>query len=75
MIFFKWYWRNNLDAKISKEPFCFYRRLRQVNPSPYMFYINFGKRKLVGASPEMLVKIADDTVYTYPIAELKTKRC
>lgn len=33
-----------------------------------MFYINFGKRKLVGASPEMLVKIADDTVYTYPIA-------
>ena len=55
-------------CKISKEPFAFYRRLRQVNPSPYMFYINFGKRKLVGASPEMLVKIADDTVYTYPIA-------
>ena len=55
-------------CKISKEPFAFYRRLRQVNPSPYMFYINFGNRKLVGASPEMLVKIADDTVYTYPIA-------
>lgn len=55
-------------AKISKPPFLFYRRLRQVNPSPYMFYINFGSVKLVGASPEMLVKVAGKKVFTYPIA-------
>lgn len=55
-------------AKITKPCFHFYRRLRQVNPSPYMFYFNFGSVKLVGASPEMLVKVADDSVYTYPIA-------
>ena len=55
-------------AKISKPAFLFYRRLRQVNPSPYMFYFNFGSVKLVGASPEMLVKVSGDTVYTYPIA-------
>ena len=54
--------------KITKPCFHFYRRLRQVNPSPYMFYLNFGSVKLVGASPEMLVKVADGTVYTYPIA-------
>ena len=54
--------------KITKPPFHFYRRLRQVNPSPYMFYLNFGSVKLVGASPEMLVKVSGDTVYTYPIA-------
>ncbi|TYZ21649.1 anthranilate synthase component I family protein [Selenomonas ruminis] len=54
--------------KITKPCFHFYRRLRQVNPSPYMFYFNFGSVKLVGASPEMLVKVAGDTVYTYPIA-------
>lgn len=54
--------------KITKPCFHFYRRLRQVNPSPYMFYFNFGPVKLVGASPEMLVKVAGDTVYTYPIA-------
>lgn len=54
--------------KITKPCFHFYRRLRQVNPSPYMFYFNFGPVKLVGASPEMLVKVAGDMVYTYPIA-------
>ncbi len=54
--------------KITKPCFHFYRRLRQVNPSPYMFYFNFGRVKLVGASPEMLVKVAGDEVYTYPIA-------
>ena len=54
--------------KITKPCFHFYRRLRQVNPSPYMFYFNFGGVKLVGASPEMLVKVAGDNVYTYPIA-------
>ena len=54
--------------KITKPAFLFYRRLRQVNPSPYMFYFNFGSVKLVGASPEMLVKVSGSTVYTYPIA-------
>lgn len=54
--------------KITKPCFHFYRRLRQVNPSPYMFYFNFDSIKLVGASPEMLVKVAAGEVYTYPIA-------
>lgn len=54
--------------KITKPCFRFYRRLRQVNPSPYMFYLNFGGVKLVGASPEMLVKVAGEKVWTYPIA-------
>ena len=55
-------------AKVTKPAFMFYRRLRQVNPSPYMFHINFGSVKLVGASPEMLVKVAGQKVFTYPIA-------
>ncbi|WP_315437677.1 chorismate-binding protein, partial [uncultured Selenomonas sp.] len=54
--------------KITRPAFLFYRRLRQVNPSPYMFYYNFGEVKLVGASPEMLIKVSSSTVYTYPIA-------
>ncbi|MCX7779432.1 MAG: anthranilate synthase component I family protein, partial [Negativicutes bacterium] len=49
-------------------PFNLYRRLRQVNPSPYMFYLNMGRKKLVGASPEMLVKVENGMVYTCPIA-------
>ena len=55
-------------AQITKPCFHFYRRLRQVNPSPYMFYLNFGEVKLVGASPETLVKVIGEDVYTYPIA-------
>ena len=55
-------------AKISKPAFLFYRKLRKVNPSPYMFYLNFGSVKLIGASPEMLVKVAGKKVFTYPIA-------
>lgn len=54
--------------RITKPAFHFYRRLRQVNPSPYMFYLNFGRIKLVGASPERLVKVSGDKVFTYPIA-------
>ncbi len=55
-------------SRVSKPAFLFYRKLRQINPSPYMFYLNFGSIKLIGASPEMLVKVQNETVYTYPIA-------
>lgn len=54
--------------KLPAPPFVLYRRLRRLNPSPYMFYVNFGHRQLVGASPEMLVKLQDGKVFTCPIA-------
>ncbi|WP_425057717.1 Anthranilate synthase component 1 [Sporomusa carbonis] len=54
--------------KLTHHPFALYRRLRQANPSPYMFYINFGHKQLVGASPERLVKLEDGKVLTCPIA-------
>ena len=53
---------------LTEEPFSLYRRLRRVNPSPYMFFMDFGPRQLVGASPEMLVKLQDGQVFTCPIA-------
>lgn len=61
--------------KLTRQPFGLYRRLRQVNPSPYMFYMNFGQRKLVGASPEMLVKVNGERVVTYPIAGTRPRGC
>lgn len=54
--------------KLTRPGFEYYRRLRQVNGSPYMYYINFGENKLCGASPEMLVKVQGHRVWTYPIA-------
>lgn len=56
------------QAKISCEPLDLYRALRSVNPSPYMFYLNFGDVKLIGSSPELLVRCENGVVETRPIA-------
>lgn len=49
-------------------PLALYRALRALNPSPYMFYFDFGGFQVVGASPEILVRLEDDTVTVRPIA-------
>jgi anthranilate synthase component I len=49
-------------------PLSLYRALRGVNPSPYMFYFDFADHHVVGASPEILVRLAGDTVTLRPIA-------
>lgn len=46
----------------------FYSALRAINPSPYMYYYKAGQRQIVGASPEMLVRVENRTVETFPIA-------
>lgn len=54
----------NFDAP----PFELYRALRHSNPSPFMFYLNFGAFSLVGSSPEILVRVRDGEVTIRPIA-------
>jgi len=49
-------------------PFEVYRALRVVNPSPYMYYLELDDVHVVGASPEMLVRIEDGVIETHPIA-------
>ncbi|MBU6145650.1 MAG: anthranilate synthase component I family protein, partial [Paenibacillaceae bacterium] len=49
-------------------PFCVYRALRTLNPSPYMYCLRFDETTIVGASPELLVRVQDRTVCTRPIA-------
>ncbi|MCI5097922.1 MAG: anthranilate synthase component I [Rhodobacteraceae bacterium] len=49
-------------------PFSLYRSLRRTNPSPFMFYFNFGGFQVVGASPEILVRVFGDEVTIRPIA-------
>lgn len=48
--------------------FELYRRIRTINPSSYLYYFNFGDIQLVGASPEMLVRLTGDKLYSHPIA-------
>jgi anthranilate synthase component 1 len=50
------------------DPFTAYRRLRTVNPSPYLYLLNFGDMVMVGSSPEMLIRVEGDNVETRPIA-------
>ncbi|KAJ3173394.1 hypothetical protein HDU87_007663 [Geranomyces variabilis] len=59
---------HRMTKKTSLHPFNAYRKLRSVNPSPYMFYVDVKDFQIVGASPEMLIKVENRVVYTHPIA-------
>ena len=54
--------------KVSKAPIEIYRKFRTINPSPYLFYVNFGDECLVGASPEMFLRVEHGLVQTRPIS-------
>lgn len=54
--------------KTTLQPFCLYRALRMINPSPYMFYLKFKDTTVFGSSPEMMVKLKDETTFLKPIA-------
>jgi anthranilate synthase component 1 len=56
------------EAEVGVDAFTAYRALRHVNPSPYMFFIRMGDRSIVGASPEMLVRVEGRHAITHPIA-------
>ena len=57
-------WSADLDA----DPFSIYRGLRVVNPSPYMYFLDFGDFQIAGASPEPLLTVSGRRVSTRPIA-------
>ncbi|MGG0795227.1 anthranilate synthase component I [Brevibacillus laterosporus] len=57
-----------MTMKTDVDPFAVYRMLRTTNPSPYLYYLPFGSATLVGASPEVLVKVQNNKVEVRPIA-------
>ena len=57
-----------VKARCGADGFEIYRRLRMGNPSPYMFYLDFGPRKVIGSSPEVLVKLTGRRAVISPIA-------
>ncbi|MBR4447279.1 anthranilate synthase component I [Methanobrevibacter sp.] len=59
---------NKIEAEISGSLFDTYRVLRTTNPSPYMFYFSSDDIEIAGASPETLVKLNNDKLYTFPLA-------
>jgi anthranilate synthase component 1 len=58
--------RFTVEAEVP--PFVLYRALRAINPSPYLFFFDFGRFSVVGASPEVLVRLEGDEILVRPIA-------
>jgi anthranilate synthase component 1 len=56
------------EFQIEGDLIAFYRALREINPSPYMYFLKAGDRQIVGSSPEMLVRVDNRVVETFPIA-------
>ncbi|MFH1638797.1 MAG: anthranilate synthase component I [Chloroflexota bacterium] len=56
------------SQRVNATPFETYRALRTINPSPYMFFFDCGDFHIIGASPEMLVRVEDGAVMTRPLA-------
>jgi anthranilate synthase component 1 len=59
---------HRFSAPWSGDPFAFYRSLRRRNPSPYLFFLDFGDFQLAGSSPEILVRLKDGRVTIRPLA-------
>ncbi|MBI1199104.1 MAG: anthranilate synthase component I [Phenylobacterium sp.] len=55
-------------APFTRDPFALYRSLRRSNPSPFLFFLNFGDFQLAGSSPEILVRLRDGKITIRPIA-------
>ena len=56
------------EFKISGDLLSIYKSLRMINPSPYMYYFKSNDLNIIGASPEMLVRVTDNQIETFPIA-------
>ena len=56
------------EAKLTKTPLDIYKKLRLTNPSPFMFFFNFKDFQIIGASPEILVRLRDNKITVRPIA-------
>ena len=56
------------EATLTKKPLEIYKKLRVTNPSPFMYFFNFEDFQIIGASPEILVRLRDDKITVRPIA-------
>ena len=56
------------EANLSKKPLEIYKKLRVTNPSPFMYFFNFKDFQIIGASPEILVRLRDNKITVRPIA-------
>ncbi|MEA2065396.1 MAG: anthranilate synthase component I family protein [Patescibacteria group bacterium] len=56
------------EFNIMGDDILIYEKLRRINPSPFMYYIKFGNEKIIGASPELLFRLRQNEIETFPLA-------
>jgi anthranilate synthase len=66
--FFEVVLSHSFKGRYDRSPLELYRRFREINPSPYQFYVDYGDEALVGASPEMFVRVENGIVQQRPIS-------
>jgi anthranilate synthase len=66
--FFEVVLSHSFTGSYHRSPLALYRRFRDINPSPYQFYVDYGDEALVGASPEMFVRVENGVVQARPIS-------
>ena len=59
---------NAREYELTGNKLTFYESLRKINPSPYMYHLKLGEQEIIGSSPEMLVRVENRMVETFPIA-------
>jgi anthranilate synthase component 1 len=64
---------HRFSAPFNGDPFAFYRSLRRQNPSPYLYFLNFGDFQLAGSSPEILVRLKDGGITIRPLAGTRSR--
>lgn len=62
-----------IECELNADPIAVYQSLREINPSPYMYYLDFGDMQIVGSSPEMLVRVERRRATTVPIAGTRVR--
>lgn len=61
------------DYKLEGSTLAFYKNLREINPSPHMFFVKFGERELIGSSPELVARVEKGLIETFPIAGTRSR--
>lgn len=61
------------NYKIKGSTLSFYKKLREINPSPHMFFVKFEERELIGSSPELVARVEKGIVETFPIAGTRSR--
>ncbi len=64
---------HSIRFEIKGDPFLIYKRLRTINPSPYMYCLELDSFTIIGSSPELLVEVKGNEISTYPIAGTRPK--